>query len=138
LAILVGGIFIGGYVDKTKSTRSPCLAMTATLDPPEAFHRTRTHSVDTESCGFGYRNLRYQRQLAVDVTYPGDRNSSRSVQQIGGNLISALWFPLPGIGFETRLQIMPRIPWLASEHSWGCHCLVDVSDGDNRLFLHFF
>jgi hypothetical protein len=33
-------------------------------------------------------------ELAVDVTYPGDETAVESVQQIGGNLISALLVPV--------------------------------------------
>jgi hypothetical protein len=33
-------------------------------------------------------------ELAVDVTYPGDETAVESVQQIGGNLASALLVPL--------------------------------------------
>jgi hypothetical protein len=54
-------------------------------------------------------------ELAVDVTYPGDETAVESVQQIGGNLISALLVPVAELASKRDYQLLPKIPWLASD-----------------------
>jgi FLVCR family feline leukemia virus subgroup C receptor-related protein len=54
-------------------------------------------------------------ELAVDVTYPSDETAVESVQQIGGNLASALLVPLAEIGARQDYQLLPNIPSLASD-----------------------
>lgn len=104
LAILVGGIIIGGYVDKSKKYKSvtmACLATTAFLCVPLGL---TDHALGNEPLllvgallGLGFAAGPVQpinAELAVDVTYPGDETAVESVQQIGGNLISALLVPI--------------------------------------------
>merc|ERR1711939_839641 len=54
-------------------------------------------------------------ELAVDVTYPGDETAVESVQQIGGNLISALLIPLAEIASRSDITLLPGIPGLESD-----------------------
>lgn len=54
-------------------------------------------------------------ELAVDVTYPSDETAVESVQQIGGNLVSALLVPLAEIGARQDYQLLPNSPNLASD-----------------------
>ena len=54
-------------------------------------------------------------ELAVDVTYPSDETAVESVQQIGGNLVSALLVPLAEIGARQDYQLLPNNPSLASD-----------------------
>jgi len=104
LAILVGGIIIGGYVDRTKQYKTTtliCLAVTAALVIPLGL---TDHFIGNEPIllvlsllGLGLAAGPVQpinAELAVDVTYPGSEIGVESVQQIGGNLISALLVPL--------------------------------------------
>ena len=55
-------------------------------------------------------------ELAVDVTYPCDETAVESVQQIGGNMISALLIPIAEWA-STRVdyEILPNVPQLASD-----------------------
>jgi hypothetical protein len=54
-------------------------------------------------------------ELAVDVTYPSDETAVESVQQIGGNLVSALLVPLVEIAARQDYQLLPQVTWLASD-----------------------
>jgi MFS family permease len=125
LAILAGGIVIGGYVDKTKEYKKvtlACLAMTAAFLIPLGLTE---HAIGQEPIllilsllGLGIAAGPVQpinAELAVDVTYPGDETAVESVQQIGGNLISALLVPVAELASKRDYQIMPKIPWLASD-----------------------
>jgi hypothetical protein len=55
-------------------------------------------------------------ELAVDVTYPCDETAVESVQQIGGNMISALLIPIAEWA-STRIdyELLPNIPILACD-----------------------
>eukprot|EP00977_Amphora_coffeiformis_P011246 scaffold2707_cov169-Amphora_coffeaeformis.AAC.2 len=103
-AILVGGIILGGYVDRTKEYKKvtmACLATTAFMCIPLGL---TDHSLGKEPVllvaallGLGVAAGPIQpinAELAVDVTYPGDETAVESVQQIGGNLVSALLVPV--------------------------------------------
>jgi hypothetical protein len=54
-------------------------------------------------------------ELAVDVTYPCDETAVESVQQVGGNMISALLIPVAEYASNTDIQLLPNIPMLASD-----------------------
>jgi hypothetical protein len=54
-------------------------------------------------------------ELAVDVTYPGDETAVESVQQIGGNLVSALLIPLAEIASKKDYTLLPGVPGLESD-----------------------
>jgi hypothetical protein len=52
----------------------------------------------------------------VDVTYPSDETAVESVQQIGGNMISALLIPVAEWASERiDWEILPNIPQLAGD-----------------------
>jgi hypothetical protein len=46
-------------------------------------------------------------ELAVDVTYPSDETAVESVQQIGGNFVSALLVPLAAVAAEQDYELFP-------------------------------
>jgi FLVCR family feline leukemia virus subgroup C receptor-related protein len=54
-------------------------------------------------------------ELAVDVTYPGDETAVESVQQIGGNLVSALLIPLAEMASDKDFTLLPGVPGLESD-----------------------
>ena len=66
-------------------------------------------------------------ELAVDVVYPGDETAVESVQQIGGNLISALLVPVAEIAAQQDYQLLPTIPWLASDIRGDVILLMSVA-----------
>jgi len=66
-------------------------------------------------------------ELAVDVVYPGDETAVESVQQIGGNLISALLVPVAEIAAEKDYQLLPSIPTLASDIRGDVILLMSVA-----------
>jgi len=104
LAILLGGIVIGGYVDKTKNYKSVtlgCLVATMFFVVPLGLtdHMLGNEPILLVSAllGLGLACGPIQpinAELAVDVTYPSDETSVESVQQVGGNLVSALMVPV--------------------------------------------
>ena len=104
LAILIGGIIIGGYVDKTKQYKPvtlACLFATMFFVIPLGF---TDHAIGNQPLllvgsllGLGLSCGPIQpinAELAVDVTYPSDETAVESVQQVGGNLVSALMVPV--------------------------------------------
>jgi MFS family permease len=119
-AIVLGGIFLGGYVDRTKDYKRitlVCLFLTAISLLPLGWHRSVVDSLTTTDddeagsssstsytwivvlslwlLGFVAGPIQpINAELAVDVTYPGDEIAVESVQQIGGNLASALLVPI--------------------------------------------
>jgi FLVCR family feline leukemia virus subgroup C receptor-related protein len=54
-------------------------------------------------------------ELAVDITFPGDETAVESVQQFGGNLVSAMLVPVVGRAAKLDYQLLSSIPWLASD-----------------------
>lgn len=125
IAILLGGIVIGGYVDRTKKYKlvtMACIASTAALLIPLGLteHRIGNEPVllILALLGLGMAAGPVQpinAELAVDVTYPGDETAVESVQQIGGNLISALLVPIAERASKVDYQIFPKNPDLASD-----------------------
>lgn len=125
IAILVGGIIIGGYVDKTKKYKDvtlACLLTTMFLVIPLGL---TDHAIGNEPLlllaallGLGIAAGPIQpinAELAVDVTYPSDETAVESVQQIGGNLVSALLVPVAEIAARQDYQLLPSVPALASD-----------------------
>mmetsp|Transcript_20995 Transcript_20995/g.58120 ORF Transcript_20995/g.58120 Transcript_20995/m.58120 type:complete len:569 (-) Transcript_20995:328-2034(-) len=125
LAILLGGIVIGGFVDKTKEYKKvtmACLAMTALLCVPLGL---TDHTLGQEPLllvlallGLGASAGPVQpinAELAVDVTYPGDETAVESVQQIGGNLISALMVPIAELFAKRDFDFFRGVPGLESD-----------------------
>ena len=112
IAILVGGIVIGGYVDRTKEykrTTMITLALTFFLLIPLGLTE---HAIGREPIlllvalfGLGISAGPIQpvnAELAVEVSYPCDETAVESTQQIFGNLVSALLVPGEGRGGEGR------------------------------------
>ena len=125
LAIVAGGIILGGYVDKTKEYKRvtmACLAATGLLVLPLGL---TDHALGREPIlvilallGLGIAAGPVQpinAELAVDVTYPGDETAVESVQQIGGNLISALLIPMAEFASEKDFTLLRGIPGLESD-----------------------
>jgi len=125
LAIVAGGIILGGFVDRTKEYKRvtlACLAGTAFFVLPLGL---TDHALGREPLllvaalmGLGFAAGPVQpinAELAVDVTYPGDETAVESVQQIGGNLISALLIPLAEIASEKDYTLLPGVPGLESD-----------------------
>jgi MFS family permease len=125
LAIVAGGIILGGLVDKTKEYKKvtmTCLAATAVCLVPLGL---TDHAIGKEPLliiiallGLGMAAGPVQpinAELAVDVTYPGDETAVESVQQIGGNLVSALLIPIAEIAAEKDFKLLDGVPGLESD-----------------------
>ena len=54
-------------------------------------------------------------ELAVDVTYPGDETAVESVQQIGGNLVSALLVPVAELLAKRDFSFLKGVRLLESD-----------------------
>jgi MFS family permease len=125
IAILFGGIIIGGYVDKTKEykrTTLVCLAIAALTVLPLGWtdHALGPSPVLVTAAllGLGLSAGPIQpinAELAVDVTYPSDETAVESVQQIFGNMVSALLIPVVEMASQTDFQLLTTIPALASD-----------------------
>jgi MFS family permease len=125
LAIVAGGIILGGYVDRTKDYKKVtmvCLASTAFFVLPLGL---TDHALGREPLlmvaallGLGMAAGPVQpinAELAVDVTYPGDETAVESVQQIGGNLISALLIPIAELASKKDYTVLKGVPGLESD-----------------------
>ncbi|KAL7570863.1 hypothetical protein ACA910_018928 [Epithemia clementina (nom. ined.)] len=137
LAILVGGIIIGGFVDKTKEYKKvtmACLLATIVMSIPLGL---TDHLVGKEPLllvlsllGLGMAAGPVQpinAELAVDVTYPGDETAVESVQQIGGNLISALLIPVAEFLSKRDFNLFQGVPILESDIRGDAVLLVALS-----------
>ncbi len=144
IAILIGGIVIGGYVDKTKEYKKVtqwCLIATAFFVLPLGL---TDHAIGHDPLllilsllGLGLAAGPVQpinAELAVDVTYPGDETAVESVQQVGGNLVSALLVPLAEIASKSDFEILQKVPLLESDIRGDVVLLVTIS----LLTLLFF
>jgi len=125
LAILVGGIVIGGYVDKTKQYKPVTLAcLLATMFFVIPLGLT-DHMLGNEPVlliaallGLGLACGPIQpinAELAVDVTYPSDETAVESVQQVGGNLVSALMVPVAEWALNQDYEFFKQIRPLDSD-----------------------
>jgi len=125
LAIVTGGIILGGFVDKTKEYKKVtmwCLVATALLIFPLGL---TDHYLGREPIllvlallGLGIAAGPIQpinAELAVDITYPSDETAVESIQQIGGNLVSALLIPLAELASESDYTILRGVPRLESD-----------------------
>lgn len=124
-AILIGGIVIGGYVDRSKKYKQvtlACLLATVFFVVPLGL---TDHALGQEPIllvlsllGLGMAAGPVQpinAELAVDVTYPSDETAVESVQQIGGNLISALLVPVAEMMSKQDYQLLSFNTLLASD-----------------------
>jgi len=136
LSILVGGIVLGSYVDRSKNYKSvtlACILSTIFLLIPLGLTE---HAIGKEPVllvaallGLGFSAGPIQpinAELAVDITYPSDETAVESVQQIGGNLVSALLVPIAEIAAQQDYQILPQNTQLASDIRGDVilHCLL--------------
>mmetsp|Transcript_9796 Transcript_9796/g.20724 ORF Transcript_9796/g.20724 Transcript_9796/m.20724 type:complete len:655 (-) Transcript_9796:256-2220(-) len=125
IAIVLGGILLGKYVDRTKEYKRvtlACIALSLVLVLPLGLTE---HKLGKEPAllvvslfllGFFVGPVQpINAELAVDVTYPGDETAVESVQQFGGNLCSALLVPVAGRAAKLDYQILPNVPLLASD-----------------------
>ena len=123
-AIVLGGVLLGGYVDRTKEYKSvttACLIVSCICIVPlgwrsDAFGPSPALVV-LAMLGLGFFAGPIQpinAELAVDVTYPGDETAVESIQQIGGNLFSALLVPLAERASRRNYYVLTSIPILAS------------------------
>jgi len=125
LAIVAGGIILGGFVDKSKEYKKVtmiCLATTALLVLPLGL---TDHYLGREPIllvlallGLGMAAGPIQpinAELAVDVTYPGDETAVESIQQIGGNLVSALLIPVAEAASKSDYTLLRGVPGLESD-----------------------
>lgn len=126
VAILLGGILIGGYVDRSKQYKNvtlACLAVTAIMVIPLGL---TDHQIGKEPLllilsllmvGLAAGPIQpINAELAVDVTYPCDETAVESVQQIGGNMISALLIPVADwASRRVDYEIFENIPPIASD-----------------------
>jgi predicted MFS family arabinose efflux permease len=116
---------LSGYVDRTKQYKNftmNCLLATMVLVLPLGLTE---HSIGQEPAfllfsllGLGLAAGPIQpinAELAVDVVYPGDETAVESVQQIFGNLASAVLVPLAEMAAEQDYQLLPKIQWAASD-----------------------
>jgi FLVCR family feline leukemia virus subgroup C receptor-related protein len=147
MAILIGGIIIGGYVDRTKQFKRvtlACLGATAFFVVPLGLTE---HAIGSEPAllilallGLGMAAGPVQpinAELAVDVTYPSDETAVESVQQIGGNLVSALLVPLAELASQRDYQLLPNVPWAASDIRGDVVLLLVIAMATSSYFSLF-
>ena len=147
LAIVAGGIVLGSLVDRTKEYKRvtlACLALTALFVLPLGL---TDHALGREPMllvaallGLGFAAGPIQpinAELAVDVTYPGDEIAVESVQQIGGNLISALLIPLAEWASKSDYTLLPGIPFLESDIRGDVVLLIAVAGVTLAYFSTF-
>jgi len=137
ISILLGGIVIGGYVDRTKQYKKvtlACLAATALFVIPLGL---TDHALGKEPLllllsllGLGFAAGPVQpinAELAVDVTYPSDETAVESVQQIGGNLISALLVPVAERFARSDFTLFSGVKLLESDIRGDVILLIMIS-----------
>ena len=110
LAIMFGSIFIGGYVDRSKKYKNVSivlLVVSLILLFPIGGGESLNNSVVLASLvalGVAVGPIQpINAELAVEVAYPEDENSIVALQQVCGNLFSALLVPvlaLAGTGMD--------------------------------------
>ena len=125
VAIVLGGIVLGQFVDRTKAYKRItliCIALSLILVLPLGLTHHQIGKqpillvVSLLGLGFFVGPIQpINAELAVDVTYPGDETAVESVQQIGGNLVSALLIPLAQRAARVDYQLLPNVPFLESD-----------------------
>jgi hypothetical protein len=99
-AIVLGGVFLGGYVDRTKQYKlvtQGCLLAALLLLLPLGDTASSAPVVLGTLIALGAVIGPVQpinAELAVEVAYPADENSIEALQQLCGNLFSALLVPI--------------------------------------------
>ncbi|KAL3812046.1 hypothetical protein ACHAXA_010018 [Cyclostephanos tholiformis] len=125
MAIVLGGIILGRYVDRTKKYKSVtmwCIALSLVFILPLGLTQHRLGQepkllvASLLLLGFFVGPVQpINAELAVDVTFPGDETAVESVQQFGGNLVSAMLVPVVGRAAKLDYQLLPSVPLLASD-----------------------
>lgn len=120
LAIVLGGIVVGGYVDRTKEYKrvtlaclTICITLLSVLGIAFGYDLNLPHWVVILALlGLGASAGPVQpinAELAVEVSYPVDENSVEAVQQLCGNLFSALLVPLCENAANFDLALFPGL-----------------------------
>lgn len=125
VAIVLGGIILGKYVDRTKEYKRVtlgCIALSLIFILPLGLTQ---HKLGKEPVvlvislfllGFFVGPVQpINAELAVDVSYPGDETAVESVQQFGGNFCSALLVPVAGRAAKLDYELLPNLPLFASD-----------------------
>jgi hypothetical protein len=73
----------------------------------------------------------------VDVVYPGDETAVESVQQIGGNLVSALLVPVAELAAKRDYQLLPSVTWAASDIRGDVVLLMTIALATISYFSFF-
>lgn len=100
LAIVIGGIVLGGLVDENKEYKKvtlACLAATLVAVFVSGLSVSPAFLVVVALLAIGALTGPVQpinAELAVEVTYPADENAIEATQQLCGNLVSALLVPV--------------------------------------------
>lgn len=116
LAIVVGGIILGGIVDRNKEYKAvtlACLSLTLVgvlLLGFDKLPRNLALVALLAIGGFAGPVQPINAELAVEVTFPADENAIEAVQQLCGNLVSALLVPL----CEAAAEIIVPLPGVGS------------------------
>jgi len=147
LSIMAGGILIGGYVDRTKEYKAAtltCLLGSFLLLVPLGL---TDHFLGTEppllvlalvSLGFLAGPIQpVNAELAVDVTYPSDETAVESIQQIGGNLVSALLVPVAELASRADYELFPFSPIFESDIRGDVILLMSIVLGTYIYFMSF-
>lgn len=110
-AIVLGGIVLGGYVDRTKRFKQvtlACFVAALFLLQPVGLGECPQLVVLIALLGLGAVIGPVQpinAELAVEVAYPADENSIEALQQLCGNLFSALLVPVAEIAARTNVGV---------------------------------
>ncbi|CAE7816047.1 unnamed protein product [Symbiodinium sp. CCMP2456] len=111
VAIVIGGIILGGLVDRNKEYKSVtlwCIAATLVgvlLLGMESLPRSAALAALLAIGSFAGPVQPINAELAVEVTYPCDENAIEAVQQLCGNLISALLVPVCEWAAELKITL---------------------------------
>lgn len=116
LAIVIGGIILGGIVDRNKEYKAvtlACLSLTLVgvlLLGFDKLPRNLALVALLAIGGFAGPVQPINAELAVEVTFPADENAIEAVQQLCGNLVSALLLPV----CEAAAEIIVPLPGVGS------------------------
>jgi len=111
IAIVIGGIILGGLVDRNKEYKSVtlwCLGATllgVLLLGMESMPRSLALVALLAIGSFAGPVQPINAELAVEVTYPCDENAIEAVQQLCGNLVSALLVPICEWAAENKVTV---------------------------------
>lgn len=112
IAIVIGGIILGGIVDRNKEYKAvtlACLSLTLVgvlLLGVDKIPRNLALVALLAIGAFAGPVQPINAELAVEVTFPADENAIEAVQQLCGNLVSALLVPL----CESAAEIVVPVP----------------------------